>query len=94
MIRLTVISQHSYSLLCAQYSDWLADLDKAIDCKKQYNDSPDAVKQYDSPLLALQHEFKVWLKQLPIVGFNSGRYDLNLMQHHLLPLLYQDNEKL
>ena len=33
-----------------------------------------------------------WCNQVPVFGFNSGRYDLNLIREHLAELLADTNE--
>ena len=38
-------------------------------------------------LEAIRHKFRGYLKQLPVIGFNSARYDLNLMKSDLIPYL-------
>lgn len=33
-----------------------------------------------------------YLKELPVVGFNSGKYDLNAVKEFLIPLLVKEEE--
>ena len=33
-----------------------------------------------------------WFNQVPVVGFNSGHYDLNLIRKYFVPLMAQDKE--
>ena len=35
-------------------------------------------------------EIVKWIYQVPVLGFNSGHYDLKLIRHHFIPLLAQD----
>ena len=35
-------------------------------------------------------EIVKWFRQVPVLGFNSGHYDLKLIRKHFLPLLAQD----
>ena len=37
---------------------------------------------------------KKWLKQMPTLGFNSSQYDLNLLEKHLIPILFDTYPKL
>ena len=68
-------------------------LDTAVKREKVYNIRPDVSNQSDSPLQTLHQDFKVWLKQLLVVGFNSSRYDPIILQKHLIPILVDDNPK-
>ncbi len=34
--------------------------------------------------------FDTWCRRLPVFGFNSGKYDLNLIRKYLLPILQQE----
>ena len=36
------------------------------------------------------NEIVKWFHQVPVLGFNSGHYDLKLIRHHFIPLLAQD----
>ena len=44
-------------------------------------------------LKAIKHKFRGYLKQLPVIGFNSARYDLNLMKSDLIPYLKMQIER-
>ena len=43
-------------------------------------------------LIQLQEHFERYCNVLPVFGFNSGRYDINLIKKHLLPILVQDKD--
>ena len=34
-----------------------------------------------------------WVRQVPTIGFNSGRFDINLLRQYLLPLIAEDSQK-
>ena len=72
----------------------LEQLSAVVERETEYNKRPDTFEQKDFPLHVLQCDFNIWLKQLPVVGFNSSRYDLNLIQEYLIPILYASNKKL
>lgn len=40
----------------------------------------------------LSQRFDKWLKQLPVIGFNSGRFDLNLIKEYFIPHLLDRNQ--
>ena len=41
----------------------------------------------------LKERLETYLKQLPVVGFNSGKYDINSTKKFLIPVLVE-NEKI
>ena len=43
-------------------------------------------------LLDLQQHFECYVKTLPVFGFNSGKYDLNLIKSYLLPYLIHERD--
>ena len=43
-------------------------------------------------LLNLQQHFERYVNTLPVFGFNSGKYDLNLIKSYLLPYLIQERD--
>ena len=43
------------------------------------SDSPTAKKRYKT----LAEEFDTYMEQIPVIGFSSARYDLNLLQKYI-----------
>ena len=43
-------------------------------------------------LLDLQQHFEHYINTLPVFGFNSGKYDLNLIKSYLLPYLIHERD--
>ena len=43
-------------------------------------------------LLDLQQQFERYVNTLPVLGFNSGKYDLNLIKSYLLPYLILERD--
>ena len=43
-------------------------------------------------LIELQQHFERYVKTFPVFGFNSAKYDLNLIKAYLIPLLVNDRE--
>ena len=41
-------------------------------------------------LIDLEQHLERYVDTLPVFGFNSGRYDLNLVQSYLIPYLIRD----
>ena len=61
------------------------DMDKRL-CKwRKTADSGDDVNA------TLMGKLFAWLQQLPVIGFNSGRYDLNAIKRFFVPLLIRSN---
>ena len=47
---------------------------------------------HKNQLLELQQHFERYLNTLPVFGFNSGKYDLNLIKSYLLPYLIHERD--
>ena len=33
------------------------------------------------PLYAVKHKYDQWIKQIPVIGFNSAKYDINIIKN-------------
>ena len=44
-----------------------------------------------NPFNTLAGQLHGWLHQLPVIGFNSGKYDLNMIKRSFVPLLIHNN---
>ena len=44
-----------------------------------------------NPFNTLAEQLHGWLHQLPVIGFNSGKYDLNMIKRSFVPLLISNN---
>jgi len=65
------------------------------DCNEEYSTNKtktEPEKKRQNPLQKLRDRFKDYLKDLLIVDFNSGRYDLNAVKKFLFPVLVRDEE--
>ena len=65
------------------------------DCKEEDSTNKTKTepgKKRQNPLQKLRDRFEDYLKKLPVVGFNSGRYDLNAVKKFLFPVLVKDEE--
>ena len=70
----------SFNKMQHKYRNVIFSLDQAIAAENAYNASTGFK---DSPILdikILKKKFIAWLKKLPCVGFNSGSYDLNVLE--------------
>ena len=75
---------------------------RALDRERERHsdDDDDSVQREDStqehmkkkvnPLKKMREKLEDYLKELPVVGFNSGKYDLNAVKEFLFPVLLQN----
>ena len=81
------LSQRSYQLLESTYCDVLEKIDsKAAEMKKRFGKEDGDKSNY---LTRLRQKFISHLKELPVVGFNSGKYDINVIKEFLYPALLE-----
>ena len=100
MVHLTAISDTAYDSLLPSYVDVLADLDARKHAweeetkeaeEKDEEEEAENGKKTVNPYKTLENQLQVWLHQLPVVGFNSGRYDLKTIKKFFVPLLIHNN---
>ena len=94
MNNLIAISDAAYDSLLPSYVDVLADLDARKhaweeETKEAEEEEEEAEngKKTVNPYKTLEKQLQAWLHQLPVLGFNSGRYDLNAIKKFFVPLL-------
>ena len=59
------------------------------------NIHPNIVSYFISSINEVRKNFKKYLCQLPVVGFNSGKYDINSIKRKIMLFIsknYSDNE--
>ena len=97
MNNLIAISDAAYDSLLPSYVDVLADLDARKHAweeeTKEAEEEEEAEngKKSVTPYKTLEKQLQAWLHQLPVLGFNSGRYDLNAIKKFFVPLLIHNN---
>ena len=98
MNNLIAISDAAYDSLLPSYVDVLADLDARKhaweeETKEAEEEEEEAEngKTTVNPYKTLEKQLQAWLHQLPVLGFNSGRYDLNAIKKFFVPLLIHNN---
>ena len=102
MVHLTAISDTAYDSLSPSYAEVLADLDArkhAWDEEEEEAEEEEAEeeeaengKKTVNPYETLEKHLQTWLHQLPVIGFNSGHYDLNVVKTFLIPYLLKNGE--
>ena len=98
MNNLIAKSDAAYDSLLPSYVDVLADLDARKhaweeETKEAEEEEEEAEngKKTVNPYKTLEKQLQAWLHQLPVLGFNSGRYDLNAIKKFFVPLLIHNN---
>ena len=61
------------------------------DAESEANAEEEEESSKTNPFNTLAGELHDWLHQLPVIGFNSGKYDLNMIKRSFVPLLISNN---
>ena len=56
------------------------------------HDDDENGKKTVNPYKTLDKQLQAWLHQLPVLGFNSGKYDLNTIKRFFVPLLIRNSD--
>ena len=93
------IQERSYEESCLKFTEVFQALDDAI-IDQELIEEEFADKHFSNPVMykarslsKLQTLFESYLATIPVIGFNSGSYDLNVMKGPLLKHLH-DNDKI
>ena len=59
------------------------------ECGLEEDENEDEVggKNRTNPFKKLHDQLFSWLQQLPVIGFNSGKYDMNMIKRFFVPLM-------
>ena len=66
--------------------------DECIEEEEEADMSTQFLQMQKNQLLDLQQHFERYINTLPVFGFNSGKYDLNLIKSYLLPYLIHERD--
>ncbi|XP_075263345.1 uncharacterized protein LOC142354893, partial [Convolutriloba macropyga] len=66
--------------------------DECIEEEEEADMSTQFLQMQKNQLLDLQQHFELYINTLPVFGFNSGKYDLNLIKSYLLPYLIHERD--
>ena len=101
MDHLTAISDAAFESLKPSYGSVLNELEarkeawdsaeEAWGLEEAENEDEVAGKNRTNPFKKLLDQLFSWLHQLPVIGFNSGKYDLNMIKRSFVPLLISNN---
>ena len=98
MRHLHTISDAAYESLSASYADVLDQLkarkESWDDAESEANTEEEENEKENktNPFNTLAGQLLGWLRQLPVVGFNSGKYDLNVVKKFFIPYLMKPSE--
>ena len=56
-------------------------------------DDDEESRQLTNPYKTLMEQLYDWLRQLPVIGFISGKYDLNIIKQFLVPYFLSTSKK-
>ena len=101
MDHLTAISDAAFESLKPSYESVLDKLkmlkeewdsaEEECGLEEAENEDEVAGKNRTNPIKKLLDQLFSWLHQLPVIGFNSGKYDLNMIKRSFVPLLISNN---
>ena len=101
MDHLTAISDAAFESLKPSYESVLDKLkmlkeewdsaEEECGLEEAENEDEVAGKNRTNPFKKLLDQLFSWLHQLPVIGFNSGKYDLNMIKRSFVPLLISNN---
>ena len=98
MAGLVATSDAAYDLLKPSYGSVLNGLEarkEAWDDAESEGNTEEEENEKESktnPFNTLAGQLHGWLRQLPVVGFNSGKYDLNVIKRFFVPYLLKPSE--
>ena len=91
---LTAISDAAYESLLPLYADVLEELKTRKEAwDEEEEEEEENGKKTVNPCKTLKKQLQTWLRQLPVIGFNSGHYDLNVVKKFFIPYMLKGNDK-
>ena len=95
MSHLHAVSDAAYESLLSLYADVLDKLkmlkEAWDDAESEANAEEEEESSKTNPFNTLAGQLHDWLHQLPVIGFHSGKYDLNMIKRSFVPLLISNN---
>ena len=93
MAHLIAISFAAFVDLVPLYADVLDELDMQKDAWDEVETKAQKKAEEINPYEKLIQELCTWLRQLPVIGFNSGHYDLNGVKKFFIPYMLKGDDK-
>ena len=91
MDHLIAISNAAFGALVPLYADVLDELDTQKYAWEEIEAKAQKKGKEINPYEKLIQQLCSWLHQLPVIGFNSGHYDLNAIKRFFVPLLIRNS---
>ena len=97
MSGLVATSDAAFASLLPSYEDVLDELNARKHAweeeTKEEEEEEEAEEGTNNPYKTLIGQLLGWLRQLPVIGFNSGRYDLNVVKKFFIPYLLKPSKQ-
>ena len=94
MDHLTAISDAAYESLLPLYADVLEEMKTRKEAwDEEEEEEEENGKKTVNPCKTLEKQLQTWLRQLPVIGFNSSHYDLNVVKKFFIPYMLKGNDK-
>ena len=107
MTDLGAISNAAFDMLIPSYDNVLNELEirkeawdeaereapKEAESKQEDDEEVDIGNTKTNPYKTLIGQLLGWLHQLPVIGFNSGKYDLNVIKQFFIPYLLKPSKQ-
>ena len=84
--------KHSYEDVLEQLAEELTNWDEREEAARSAVDKKES-RPATNPYKKLMGQLYGWMHQLPIIGFNSGKYDLNAIKQFLIPTSYPPRQR-
>ena len=96
MVHLITLSDAAYDSLLTAYKYVLDNLKQQAsvwdEAAATAHDDDENGKKTVNPYKTLERQLQAWLHQLPVIGFNSSKYDLNAIKRFFVPLLIRNSD--
>ena len=96
MVHLITLNDAAYDSLLTAYKYVLDNLKEQASVWDEVaataHDDDENGKKTVNPYKTLERQLQAWLHQLPVIGFNSSKYDLNAIKRFFVPLLIRNSD--
>ena len=84
--------KHSYEDVLEQLAEELTKWDEREETTRAANDKKKS-RRTTNPYKKLMGQLYGWMRQLPVIGFNSGKYDRNAVKQFIIPYFLSTKSK-
>ena len=60
-----------------------------VDMTDETTEEPEKKEKKSHPLAVLKFKYEQWMMQIPVIGFNSAKYDINMVKPYLVKALME-----